>query len=169
MGCVCLCVCLFACVWLCACALVCVCGCVCVCVWVCVSENQKNFLSVKIEIFLIQRLCVRFYQTVSDSLHRAKNCHPETMSQIFPDIVSESLHLAKSCPPETMCRMSPNFAKLWSPITPKRHTMGAWQTPLWNQEVKIKLFKKKLNRSPPSDEILRFEKTKTQVRVHHKS
>ena len=123
-------------------------------------------------------MCQTLPDIVSDSLHRAKNCHPETMSQIFPHIVSDSLHLAKSCPPETMCRISPNFAKLWSSITPKRQTMGAWQTPHWNREVKIKLFKKKfepespggladpslesggqnkafkknLNRSPPSDE-----------------
>ena len=71
-------------------------------------------------------MCQILPDIVSDSLHRAKNCHPETMSQIFPDIVSDSLHLAKSCPPETMCRISPNFAKLWSSITPKRQTMGAW-------------------------------------------
>ena len=90
-----------------------------------------------------------FPDIVSDSLHLAKNCHPETMSQIFPDIVSESLHLAKNCRPETMCRISPNFAKLWSSITPKRQTMGAWQTPLWNREVKIKLFKKKFEPESP--------------------
>ena len=87
----------------------------------------------------------------------------------FPRHSFWSLHFAKNWRPETMCRTSPNFAKLWSSITPKRQTMGAWQTPLWNREVKIKLFKKKLNRSPPSGENLRFEKTKTQVRVHHKS
>ena len=86
-------------------------------------------------------MCQILPDIVSDSLHRAKNCHPETMSQILPDIVSDSLHLAKSCPPETMCRISPNFAKLWSSITPKRQTMGAWQTPLWNREVKIEFGK----------------------------
>ena len=90
-----------------------------------------------------------FPDIVSDSLHLAKNCHPETMSQIFPDIVSESLHFAKNWRPETMCRTSPNFAKLWSSITPKRQTMGAWQTPLWNREVKIKLFKKKFEPESP--------------------
>ena len=85
-------------------------------------------------------------------IHQPKNrdiSRPETMCQILPDIVSDSLHLAKSCPPETMCRISPNFAKLWSSITPKRQTMGAWQTPHWNREVKIKLFKKKFEPESP--------------------